>query len=309
MPSLQKLWRTWRANMLLLDKNARILGQGITGDEGSRAALWAKEYGTHIVAGVRPGKGGEEVHGIPIFDTVLQAIEAIGGVDGSVQFVPPLRAKEAAFEALNAGLKFHLIVAEKVPAKDSCEILALARQKGASVIGPNTVGLINPSRKLKVGLMGGENPDKVFVPGKVAVISKSGSMAAEISLQLKRAELGISWAIGIGGDRIIGTDFVDFLLELEQDPETRLSVIFGELGGTYEERVAKFVKAGKIKKPIVAYIAGDFTQKLPSDVQFGHAGAIIEGGKGMPDYKRKVLADAGVVVAWEFDMISELVKQ
>lgn len=295
--------------MLLLPENSKILGQGITGSEGSRATEWAKEYGTNIVAGVTPGKGGQEVLSIPIFNSIKEAIEKVGMVDGSVQFAPPLRAKDAALEAIEAGIKFHLIIAEKVPTKDAAIIFSKAKANGVNLIGPNSVGFICPSRKLKIGLIGGGNPNKVFIPGNIAVISKSGSMTAEISLQLKNNGLGVSVACGIGGDRIIGTDFADFLLELENDEDTKASVIFGELGGTYEERVAEFVRTGRIKKPVVAFIGGEFTMNLPSEVQFGHAGAIIEGERGKPDHKRKVLREAGVRVADNFDEIVSLAKQ
>ncbi len=301
--------------MMLLPENAKILGQGITGSEGSRALEWALNYSTEYIAGVTPGKGGQKINGVPIFNSVKEAIDAIGQVDGSVSFVPPQFVKSAVFESIEAGIKFSLIVAEKVPTKDGALIYAKAKEGGlpagrqVNIIGPNSVGLICPSRKLKLGLIGGGEPEKVFVPGEIGVISKSGSMTAEISLGLKNAGLGVSWAVCIGGDRIIGTDFVDFLLELENDPNTKASVIFGELGGTYEEKVAEFVKAGKIKKPIVAFIAGEFTLSLPNEVQFGHAGAIIEGTRGMPDHKRQVLREAGVLVAENLDEIPELVKQ
>lgn len=295
--------------MLLLPEGAKIIGQGMTGAEGSRALEWALEYGTNFVAGVTPGKGGQEVLGVPIFNSVKEAVGEIGEVDGSVIFVPPRFAKEAAFEAMEAGIKFLVIIAEKVPTKDGALIYAKAKEMGVNVVGPNTVGLINPSRKLKLGLIGGGEPTKMFIPGDIAVISKSGSMTAELSLGLKRAGLGVSWAVGIGGDRIIGTDFVDILLELEKDESTKASVIFGELGGTYEERVAEYVKDGQIKKRVIAFIAGEFTQTLPSDVQFGHAGAIIEGTRGLPEHKRRVLREAGVRVADSLDEIPELVKE
>lgn len=295
--------------MLLLNKDAKIIGQGITGGEGSRALPRMLAYGTNIIAGVTPGKGGQEVEGIPIFNSVEEAIEAVGQVDGAVQFVPPLLTRSATEEALNAGIKFVLIGAEKVPTKDAALIYALAKEKGASVIGPNSVGLISPHRKLRIGLIGGAFPERMFADGEIAVVSKSGSMTAEIGLHLKKNGLGVSWGVGIGGDRIIGTDFADFIYELESDPHTKASVIFGELGGTYEERLAQFVKEGKIKKPVVAFIGGDFTMTLPSEVQFGHAGAIIEGERGLPDHKRKVLSEAGVKVAANIDEISDLIKE
>ena len=294
--------------MLLLPKNAKLIGQGITGAEGSRALEWSQAYGTEIIAGVTPGKGGLTHMGIPIFNTVKEAVDSVGEVDGSVQFVPPLFTKDAVLEALEAGIKWILIGAEKIPTKDSAIIYAKAKEIGASVIGPSSVGLICPSRKLKIGTIAGGAPERVFPKGNVAIISKSGGMTSEIGSHLKNNGLGASWAVGIGGDRIICSDYVDFLLELEHDPETKATVIFGELGGTYEERVAQYVKAGKIKKPVIAFIAGEFTLNLPNDVQFGHAGAIIEGDRGLPDKKRNLLRESGVKVAENLDEIAELVK-
>ncbi len=293
---------------ILLKKNAKLIGQGITGSEGSNAAEWMLKYGTQIVAGVTPGKGGQTVLGLPIFNTVKEAQEAVGPIDGSIQYVPPLLTKRAVIEAIEAQIKWVLIVAEKVPTSDGAYIHQLASKNGVSIVGPSSAGMINPSLKIKVGSMGGPNPDGVFVSGNVAVISKSGGMTSECSLALKNSGMGVSWATCIGGDKIPGTDFVDLLLELENDPDTKASVIFGELGGTYEEKVAEAVRAGKIKKPVVAFIAGEFTMNLPNEVQFGHAGAIIEGERGRPDYKRRVLKEAGVKVAEDFDQISELVK-
>lgn len=268
-----------------------------------------RNFGTNIVAGVTPGKGGQEVDGIPVFNSVKDAIDNVGPVDGSVQFVPPLFTKGAVFEAINAGIKFILIGAEKVPVRDSAEIYEYAKLHKANVVGPSSVGLINLERNLKIGEIGGSDPNRVFSKGNIAVISKSGGMTSEIGLILKNNGFGISWAVGIGGDRIISTDFADFLLELEKDNGTKASVIFGELGGTSEQRVAELVKEGKMIKPVVAFIAGEFTSHLPSDVQFGHAGAIIEGKRGLPSEKRKVLRDAGVAVAENFDEIPLLLRK
>lgn len=295
--------------MLLLPNNAKIIGQGITGSEGSTALPWMLSYGTNIVAGVTPGKGGMNVLGIPIFNTISEAINSVGQVDGTVQFVPPVFSLGATTEALEAGIKFVLIGAEKVPVKDSATIYALAKKNNANVVGPSSVGFISPHKKIKLGSIGGGDPQRVFVDGSIAVISKSGGMTSEIGLLLKNSELGVSYAIGIGGERIIATDFVDVLMELENDKATKASVIFGELGGTYEERVAEFVKKGKLKKPVVAFIAGEFTQLLPSDVQFGHAGAIIEGKRGLPSEKRRILEESGVHVAKKFDDIPSIIKE
>ena len=292
----------------LLKENARLIGQGITGGEGSRALPRMLSYGTKIVAGVTPGKGGQEVEGVPIFNSIKEALAIVGEVDGSVQFVPPQFALGAVKEAIEAGIKWILIGAEKVPAKDEAIIYELAKQNSVSIIGPSSVGLVNPKRGLRIGLIAAADTDRAYIPGNVAIISKSGSMTAEIGVHLKNNGLGVSWAVGIGGDIIPGTDFADFLLELEDDSETKASVIFGELGGSFEERIAELVKEGKIKKPVVAFIAGDFTQSLPSEVQFGHAGAIIEGKKGLPSEKRRALKEAGVEVAETIDDIARLVK-
>lgn len=293
---------------MLIKDNPKILGQGITGSEGSRAAAWMIEYGTNLVGGVTPGKGGQEVSGKPVFNTVKEAIESLGPIDASVVFAPPLRSKDATIEAIEAGIKLVVVIAEKVPTKDGAYMYAFAKEKGARIIGPNTTGLICPSKKIKIGLMGGGEPLRMFLPGNIAIVSKSGSVGAEIGVLLKRANLGVSWAVGIGGDRVIGSTYVDILKELEEDAETKASIIFGELGGTYEEQLAEAVNKGEIKKPIVAFIAGEFTLSLPSEVQFGHAGAIIEGDRGKPDHKRKVLREAGVKVADNFDEIAKLVK-
>lgn len=295
--------------MLLLPETAKIIGQGITGAEGSSALPWMLSYGTNIVAGVTPGKGGQKLGKIPVFNTVKEAVAAVGRADGAIQFVPPVYARMAATEAIDAGIKFILIGAEKVPTKDAAVIYEYAKRMNVSVIGPSSVGLISPHRKIKIGAIGGMDPSRVFVDGEIAVISKSGGMTSELGLLIKNHGMGVSWAVGIGGDRIICTDFTDMLLELEGDPKTKASVIFGELGGTYEERVAEFVKAGKIKKPVVAFIAGEFTASLPSDVQFGHAGAIIEGKRGLPEEKRRILKEAGVAVAEDFDDIPSLLKK
>jgi succinyl-CoA synthetase alpha subunit len=297
-----------RAMKILLEQNAKIIGQGITGSEGSTAVEWMLKYGTNVVGGVTPGKGGQEVCGIPIFNTVAEAQQAVGPVDGTVLYVPPILVKRAVTEAIEAGIKWILIVSERVPTRDAAEMYTLAQKEDVCIIGPASAGIINPSLQIKIGSIGGPAPTRAYIPGPVAVISKSGSMTSEISLHLKNNGLGVSWAVTIGGERIIGTDFGDFLIAVEQDSDTKASVIFGELGGTYEERVAALVKEGKITKPVVAFLGGEFTMSLPSEVQFGHAGAIIEGSRGKPEHKRKVLQEAGVKVAEEFDQIAELVK-
>lgn len=295
-------------NRLLLP-STKIIGQGITGSEGSTALRWMLPYGTNIVAGVTPGKGGQEVEGLPVFNSVAEAKNAIPDIQASVVYAPPMFVKAAVIEALEAGITWLLIVTEKVPTSDSAYIYALAKEKGAVIIGPSSAGLISPHQKIKIGSIGGPAPERAYVDGNIAVISKSGSMTSEISLHLKNHGLGVSWAICIGGDRIIGSDYVDLLLELENDPQTKASVIFGELGGTYEEHIAEYVKNSQIKKPVIALISGEFTQKLPNEVQFGHAGAIIEGKRGNPEYKRRVLQDSGAHIPESLDQIAELLSK
>ena len=295
--------------MHLPKSNSKFIGQGLTGTEGSTSLAHMLGYGTKIVAGVTPGKGGQEVQGVPIFNTVKEALKKVGKVDGTVQFVPPLFTKGAVVEAIDAGIKFILIGAEKVPTRDAAEMFALAKKKRVTIIGPSSVVIISPKNKIKLGQIGGGTPERVFVKGNIGVISKSGGMTSELGLILKNNGMGVSWAVGIGGDRIICTDFTDFLMELEQDKDTKASVVFGELGGKYEEKIAEYVRKGKIKKPVVAFIAGEFTNKLPSDVQFGHAGAIIEGKRGLPSEKRKILKEAGILVAENFDEIPVLLRK
>src|SRR3989344_8193830 len=180
---------------ILIDKNTKVLVQGITGKEGSKAAEQMIAYGTKVVAGVTPGKGGQEVLGVPVFNSVKEAIEKVGNVDGTVLYVPPLFVKDAAIEAIEAGVKFILIVTEKVPTKDESYIYALAKKNGVTLIGPSSVGLISPSRKIKIGSIGGATPDRAFTDGEVAIISKSGGMTSEIGIHLKNNGLGVSWAV------------------------------------------------------------------------------------------------------------------
>ena len=247
--------------------------------------------------------------GVKFFNSIKELKKEFGQPDATVIYVQPLFVKGAAIEAIEAGIKFILIFTEKVPTSDSAYIYALAQEKGVSILGPSSVGLINPKKKLKIGSIGGGTPDRVFLPGNICIISKSGGMSSEIGLHLKNNGLGVSYALGIGGDRIAGCDFADFIMAVEEDMDTKASVIFGELGGTYEERIGQMKRLGKITKPVVAFIAGEFTTTLPSEVQFGHAGAIIEGERGRPDYKRKFLRESGVIVADDFDQIADLIKE
>lgn len=294
--------------MKLITPITQIIGQGITGSEGSLAASWMRKYGTNLVAGVTPNKGGTEIEGIPVFNSVAEAKVKFPQAQASIIYAPPMAVKNAAIEAINSGIDWLLIVTEKVPVSDSAYLYALAKSQNVTLIGPSSAGMINPSLKIKLGSIGGPAPERAYSPGHIAVISKSGSMTSELSLHLKNNSLGVSWATCIGGDRIIGTDFTDLLIALENDPNTYASVIFGELGGTYEEKVAQAIQNKLISKPVFALIGGEFTATLPSEVQFGHAGAIIEGKRGLPEHKRQILRQSGAQVANSLDHVANLIK-
>lgn len=295
-------------NVKILPDNARVLIQGITGKEGSRAAFSMLAYGTRVLAGVTPGKGGGDVGGIPVFNSITEAVSVVGEIDVVAQFVPPLKVLAATFEALDANIPVVVISAEKVPVQDSILMRYRAKKIGALLVGPGSVGIISPEKKIKIGFIGGNEPERAFPPGSIAVFSKSGGMTSEIGIHLKLYGMGVSVAAGIGGEKIIGSDFLDFLKVVDSDPTTKATVIFGELGGNYEEKVAQAVKKGELIKPIVAFIVGEFVSRLNFEAPFGHAGAILEKGRGGVSEKRAVLKDAGVLVAEHFDDIAPLLK-
>ncbi len=300
---------------ILVNKQTRVLIQGITGTEGSRACREMLAYGTKVVAGVTPKKGGQVVGpfegisktGVPVYNTVLEAIAA-HPVDIALIVVPPQFVKDAALESLEAGIKLINILTEYVPARDSSIIVARAKQLNARIIGPASVGIMSPG-KGKVGSIGSGEIKDVFTPGPIGVISKSGGMTSEISYALTHAGWGQSTAIGMGGDIIAGSDFVDLLELFEKDPETQAVVMFGEVGGTYEEDAADFIKAGRFTKSIVAIVGGRFTNRLKQGVVLGHAGAIVSKGKGGYESKVMALRDAGVLIADTIEQIPELLRR
>ena len=272
---------------ILLDETSRVLVQGITGHQGRFHTKASLSYGTKIVAGVTPGKGGEEVHGVPVFEAVQEAVDATGA-DTSFFLVPAPYAKDAAIEAIESGIRLLVLVTERIPFHDALDIVAYARIRGTTVIGPNCPGIISPG-KSKVGIM----PGHIFQPGRVGVLSRSGTLTYEIVNAITEAGEGQSTAIGIGGDAIIGTDFVEGLRLLEDDQETKRIVLVGEIGGTAEERAAAFITE-QVDKPVVAYVAG---QTAPPGRTMGHAGAIISRGKGTAESKIEAFREAGVPVA------------
>ncbi len=293
---------------ILIDKNTRALIQGITGSEGSRACREMLSYGTKVVAGVTPGRAGQKIAGVPVYDTVREALRRHSSINTSLISVPAPFVREAAGEAILAGIPLINILAEHVPTQDSAFIIALAKYKGVRVVGPSSVGIISPG-KAKVGSIGSSTIARLFQPGPVGLISKSGGMTAEIASVLTRAGLGQSTAIGIGGDQIIGSDFVDLLKLFAVDNNTKAVVIFGEVGGTYEEKVAEFIQTGGFRKPVVAVVAGKFTTTLPKETILGHAGAIISRGRGGYHSKVGAFKRAGVILANTIEEIPILIKK
>jgi succinyl-CoA synthetase alpha subunit len=271
---------------IFVGKNTRLVVQGITGGEGKFHALACREYGTNVVAGVTPGKGGQDVEGIPVFNTVAEAVKE-HGADTSLIFVPPAFAPDAVVEAADSGIGLIVCITEGIPAMDMVPVKAYLRSKGVRMIGPNCPGVITPG-EAKVGIM----PGFVHKPGRIGVISRSGTLTYEVVHQLVEAGFGQSTAIGIGGDAIPGTNFIDCLEQFAADPATDAVVLIGEIGGTAEEEAAAWI-AANYDKPVVSFIAG---QTAPKGKRMGHAGAIISGGKGTAAEKMEALEQAGIHV-------------
>jgi succinyl-CoA synthetase alpha subunit len=293
---------------ILANEATRIVVQGITGREGTTLTQQALEYGSRIVAGVTPGKGGVSVYDVPVFDSLSQALGE-HEPDASIVSVPPAAAADAALEAVDNGLGLVVIVTERIPRRDVAELLAFARQKGARVVGPNSLGIISPGR-VKVGMVGGPAQDvrRAYTPGPVAVLSRSGGMTTEISNMLTQAGLGQSTCVSIGGDPIVGSTFVDLLPLLEADSETLAVVVYGEPGGVQEETLADYVVREGPRLPIVAFLGGRFVDRMPGQ-RFGHAAVIVEGGRGTVEGKIQALRGAGIRVADQLSEVPVLVRQ
>ncbi len=292
---------------ILVNKNSKIVIQGITGREASMVTKHALAYGTKILAGVTPGKEGQNVEGVPVYDTLKRACQE-KELNTSVIYVPPAFAYDAAMEAIGNGIKLIVVITERIPRHDVAKFLLAAREANCCVIGPNSVGVITPEDRVKLGAIGGDNVERCFVPGEVGVVSRSGGMTAECSWMVKRAGFGISTSVSIGGDPLIGSPPKVILGMFEEDPKTKAVVMWGEPGTHYEEDVADFIKNGGFTKPLIAYIAGRFVEEMPEGTVFGHAASIIEGGMGKPSTKMARLRDAGCHVAENFNDIVKILQ-
>jgi succinyl-CoA synthetase alpha subunit len=283
---------------ILIDKDTRVLIQGITGNVGSFQTKVMKDYGTQVVAGITPGKGGTSIHGIPVYDFVAEAVAA-HPIDAAFGFVPGRASKDAAFEVIEAGIPFLVITTEGVPNLDMLQIIQYARQKGTRVIGPDTAGLISPG-KCKLGV----HPNRMFMEGNVGVLSKSGALSYEVGKNLTENGVGQSTVVGIGGGPFWGMTQPSVLELFEADPETKAVVLLGEVGGTMELEAAEYIKA-HMTKPVVALIVG---RSAPEGAQMGHAGAIIEGKEGTAASKIAALRAAGAHIASRPGEIPQIIK-
>jgi succinyl-CoA synthetase alpha subunit len=297
---------------ILLNGETTFIVQGITGREAVNLTRECLDYGSKVVGGVTPGRKGREVHGVPVFDTVAQAVENHGGpIDGSVVTVPPAFTKDAVLEAILNGIKLIVIVTERIPRRDVAQMVELANMEGARIIGPNCLGLIVPE-VCKMGGIGGPAKDaaKAYAPGPVGVMSRSGGMTTEISSSLTQAGLGVSTAVSIGGDAIIGSTYAELMPYFEADEQTQAIVIYTEPGGRMEAQLSEWVAEHNSRLPIIAFMAGKFMDdEEMKGMSFGHAGTIVEGKEDTATEKIARLEAAGIRVVERIDEIPDAVKQ
>ena len=285
---------------IIIGKDSRVMVQGITGNEGRFHTTAMLNYGTRIVAGVTPGKGGQEVEGIPVYNTVDEAVRK-HSVDTSITFVPPAFARSAVLEAIDAGIKTLVVITELIPQKDAIEFVAKANRKGLVIVGPNTPGIINPGSRMHIGVM----PAHIFKPGAVGMVSRSGTLTYEIAWHISQAGMGQSTCMGLGGDPVVGMDFIKVLEMFKDDKETKGVVLIGEIGGNAEELAAQYIAETNYPKPVVAYIAG---RLAPPGKRMGHAGAIIMGNTGTASSKIEAFSKARVPVAEKPSDITNLLN-
>jgi succinyl-CoA synthetase alpha subunit len=292
---------------ILLDEKTTVLVQGITGREGSARTVFMRGYGTKVVAGVTPGRGSTTEAGVPVYDTVAEAVEKHGSIDASVTFVPGPSLKDAVLEALDAGIKFIIMPSERVPLHDILTMVAVAKQNNAKLLGPGSIGIISPGKAV-AGWLGGtaERARIVFQPGDIGVISRSGGQTSTVAWALKQAGFGISTALHVGTEPVVGMSFGDILPLFEEDKETVAVAAFGEIGGTQEEEAAEVIREGKFTKPFVIYIAGAWA---PAGMRFSHASSIIEYGRGSVESKIKALEEVGAYVVNRPEEIAPTLKR
>jgi len=286
---------------IILSKEPKVIVQGITGNEGRFHTVLMLGYGTRIVAGVTPGKGGQQVQEIPVYNTVAEAVTG-HSADTSILFVPARFTRDAVLEAIDAGIKVLVVITEGIPQKDAVEFVAKANKRGdVIIVGPNCPGLISPLHRIKVGIM----PDHIFNPGSIGIASRSGTLTYEIAWHISNAGLGQSTCVGLGGDAIVGLDFIEVLKMFKDDEETKGVVLIGEIGGNAEESAAQYIAEANYPKPVVAYIAG---RLAPPGKRMGHAGAIIMGSTGTAKSKIDAFTSARVPVAEKPSDIVKLLK-
>ena len=290
---------------ILVKPGMKVIVQGITGREGRARAALMRGYGVDVLGGVTPGRGGESVDGQPVWDSVAEGVDASGGIDASVLFIPAPLVKDAAIEAFAAGVRLAVIVPDRVPLHDVMEVKAAAEKNGAEFLGPNTLGTLSPDVGV-LGMMGGsaESARKFFRRGPVGVTSRSGGITSSIAYYIGKAGIGCSSIVHVGGDPLVGLPHPAILRMFEADEDTKLVVMFGEIGGTQEEECAGMIMHGEFTKPLVAYVGGKGARE---GTRFSHAGAIIEGGRGTHDAKVAALRDAGAIIAETYDAIPETV--
>jgi len=279
---------------ILVDASTRVLVQGITGAQARRDVAHCRAYGTRVVCGVTPGRGGMQVDGLPVYNTVGAAL-AIHEIDATLIYAPPYAVRDAVLESLAAGIRLAVVLAENVPVHDALVMRASAERAGALVVGCNTNGLLSPGQ-CKLGGIGGDLPARVFMPGRVGIVSRSGGMSAELALTLKAAGYGVSTAVSMGGDAVPCTPMVRYLALFDADPGTEATLLFGEPGTPNEQEAADWLAARSSAKPVIAVLAGEFQERYPAGASFGHAAAMIQDPRDTVSAKRRMLADVGAHV-------------
>ncbi len=284
---------------ILVDQDTRIIIQGITGREAASMSQEMLNYGANVVAGITPGKEGESIHGIPVYDTVKDALGDYPA-HASIVSVPAPFARDAVMESADAGIDLIVVLTERVPKRDVIEMVSFARERGTMIIGPNSPGLISPG-KTRLGYLGGSNPERAFRQGSVGIVSRSGGMTTELANLISSSNMGVSTAIGMGGDPVVGSTYIDFLSLYQEDETTSAVVFFCEPGGTKEEAAAEYIKE-TFSKPVVVVFGGSFVDDMPG-TRFGHASVIVRPGSGTTREKRRKFLDAGVTVVDHYSEI------